>query len=125
MLAQRLKIRVAAERAGRKKILEERMFEFNAPARPFLEQPIPARQMFRRRALTAFGRKGDAFNPQHFTVLSRDGRGGAIAEQTAWYQNPWVWVVGGAVAAGATAGVILVANSRPTGTLPVTIRVNP
>ncbi len=69
--------------------------------------------------------KGDAFNPQHFTVLPLGGNAGGVAEATAWYQNPWVWVIGGAVAAGATAGIVVLASSRPTGTIPVTIRVNP
>ncbi|MGA9520205.1 MAG: tetratricopeptide repeat protein [Myxococcaceae bacterium] len=69
--------------------------------------------------------KGDAFNPSHFTVLAPGGAPATEQDGTAWYQNPWVWIVGGAVAAGATAGIIAIANNPPTGTLPVTIRVNP
>jgi len=69
--------------------------------------------------------RGDAFNPHHFTVLAAGGSTGQVAASPAWYKSPWVWVAGGVIAAGATAGIVAVASQRPTGTLPVTIRVNP
>ena len=67
--------------------------------------------------------RGDPFNPLHFTV---EPAGGVAAEESkAWYQNPWVYVVGGALVAGTATAAVLVATSQPTGNLPVQIRVNP
>ena len=97
-------------------------FELAAEARSYdIEYYLEVADAAQRR----LAGKGDAFNPSHFAVLPLGGDPTATAGGSAWYQNPWIWIVGGAVAAGATAGIIVVANNRPTGTLPVTIRVNP
>jgi hypothetical protein len=67
--------------------------------------------------------KGDAFNPLTLRVAAAPVTGGAARpEEAAWYKNPWVWAVGGAVAASATVGVILIATSQRTGTVTITIR---
>lgn len=68
---------------------------------------------------------GDAFDPHHFTVLPAGAEAVATGEPSPWYRNPWVYVVGGAVVAGTATAAVLVATSQPTGTVPVTIRVNP
>lgn len=67
---------------------------------------------------------GDAFDPHHFTVLP-EGEAAAPGESSAWYKNPWVYILGGAVVAGTATAAVLVATSQPTGTVPITIRVNP
>jgi tetratricopeptide (TPR) repeat protein len=68
--------------------------------------------------------KGDAFNPLRFRVeppanLSTE----AVAEESPWYKNPWVWVVGGAVTVGAGVGIAVLATRHQTGTLNITIVV--
>lgn len=66
---------------------------------------------------------GDAYSPLTFRVL---GSRAAVADkpsEPAWYANPWVWAVGGAVATGAVVGTVLVATSRQTGQVTVTITV--
>jgi tetratricopeptide (TPR) repeat protein len=68
--------------------------------------------------------KGDAFNPLTFTVQPRTVAPTELTHDEAWYKSPWVWVLGGAVAAGATTGIVLVATSKQTGTLTITIRTN-
>lgn len=72
--------------------------------------------------------RGDAFNPLTFRVQPRRSAGAPIEtaatlqNESAWYKNPLIWLGIGAVAAGATAGVYFAVTSRPTGTLPITIR---
>lgn len=73
-------------------------------------------------ALRRLAGKGDAFNPLTFSVLSMAEAVSHRADEGAWYRNPWVWVVGGAVAASATAGVVLIATSQRTGNITITIR---
>jgi len=67
--------------------------------------------------------RGDPFAPLTFTVRGRapvsDGR---AAPQ--WYANPWIWVAGGAVAAGAVAGIVVVATQRHTGEVTIIISVS-
>lgn len=65
---------------------------------------------------------GDAYNPLTFRVSPAET---AEVEERPWYKSPWVWVVGGAVAAGATVGIVAAATSKQTGTLPLTITVSP
>lgn len=67
--------------------------------------------------------RGDAYNPLTFHI-ARNAPLTPVArtEVSPWYQNPWVWVAGGAVAAGAAVGIYFVATSHPTGTVVITIR---
>jgi tetratricopeptide (TPR) repeat protein len=65
---------------------------------------------------------GDAYNPLTFRVSAAEV---AEADDSPWYKSPWVWVVGGAVAAGAAVGIVAAATSRQTGTLDLTISVSP
>lgn len=94
-------------------------FELPAEPRPYeLEYYIEVADLGQRR----LAGKGDAFNPLTLHVPAASTETVAKADEGAWYKNPWVWVVGGAVAASATAGVILVATSQRTGTITITIR---
>lgn len=93
-------------------------YEVPAEARPYdIEYYLEVSDAAQRR----LAGKGDAFSPLAFTVEARAPVAPAVSED-AWYKNPWVWVVGGAVAVGATAGVVLVATSKQTGTITITIR---
>jgi hypothetical protein len=65
--------------------------------------------------------KGDAYNPLSFRVTPAET---AEVDDSPWYKSPWVWVVGGAVAAGAAVGIVAAATSKQTGTLPLTITVS-
>ncbi|MBI3186187.1 MAG: hypothetical protein HYZ28_28960 [Myxococcales bacterium] len=69
--------------------------------------------------------RGDPFNPLRFQVLAPQSGGGQkpMPQGGGWYENPWVWVGVGAVAAGATAGIVVIATSKPTGTLPIRITI--
>jgi tetratricopeptide (TPR) repeat protein len=71
--------------------------------------------------------RGDAFNPLSFRVLAP-----AVAaappqaprvEARPWYANPWLWVGIGVGAAATTTGVVLLATSRQSATLPITIQI--
>ncbi|MFZ5470474.1 MAG: hypothetical protein ACOZIN_13645, partial [Myxococcota bacterium] len=67
--------------------------------------------------------RGDPFRPSTFRVLPPTPVASPAVASTPWYQNPWLWVGAGVVAAGATAGVVFVATQKQTGSLPITIRV--
>ncbi len=67
--------------------------------------------------------RGDAFHPLSFTVRPPSVTGEAPSAQKGWYQKPWVWVAGGVIAAGATAGIVYAVTRPQTGDLPVRIRV--
>lgn len=97
-------------------------YELPAESRPYdIEYYFEVADAAQRR----LAGKGDPFNPHRFTVLPADEAQVGAASDDAWYKNPWVWVVGGVLAAGATAAVVVVATSRPTGDVPVQIRVQP
>lgn len=65
--------------------------------------------------------RGDAFNPLTFGVAGTEGPAPGVETDRPWYKNPWIWVGVGVVAAGATAGIVVLASDRPTG--PVTINI--
>lgn len=66
--------------------------------------------------------RGDAFSPLAFKVAGE----APLAPPPAppWWHNPWVWVAGGAVAAGATAGIVWVATQPQTGTVKINVSVS-
>jgi len=68
--------------------------------------------------------QGDAFAPLTLRVQPKPSAPTPPVSVTrdAWYSNPWVLGIGGAVAVGAAVGVVLVATSRQTGTVTITIR---
>lgn len=69
--------------------------------------------------------EGDAYDPLTFRVR---GLGAVAASDeaagTPWYKSPWVWIIGGAVTAGAAVGIVAAASSHPKSTLHITISVN-
>lgn len=67
--------------------------------------------------------KGDPFNPLSFTVAAR-AVAVRVTEARPWYANPWVWVGAGVGAAAVTTGVVLIATSQQTATLPITIQID-
>ena len=67
--------------------------------------------------------KGDAFNPLSFRVVAKQAEAPPVAESRPWYKNPWVWVGIGAGAAAITTGVVLIATSQQSATLPVKIQI--
>lgn len=92
-------------------------FELQAESRPYeLEYYLEVTDAGRRR----LAGRGDAYNPLTFRVVPAAGEAQASAGAP-WYQNPWVWVVGGAVAAGATAGIIFATQPR-TGTVRINVQ---
>ncbi len=66
--------------------------------------------------------KGDAFNPLRFTVLAKQ-TDGAAAEAVPAYKSPWLWIGVGLGVAAVTTGVVLLATTQQTGTLPVRIQI--
>jgi len=66
--------------------------------------------------------RGDAFSPLAFKVAG--AAPSTLPARNAWWQNPWVWIAGGAVAAGATAGIVYVATQPRTGDVKITISVS-
>lgn len=67
--------------------------------------------------------RGDAFNPLSFHVASQAAAPPPVAESRPWYKNPWVWVGIGAGAAAVTTGVVLIATSQQSATLPIQIQI--
>jgi hypothetical protein len=67
--------------------------------------------------------RGDAFNPLTFRVAAKAGAAQPVAEARPWYKNPWLWVGVGAGAAAITTGVVLIATSQPSATLPIQIQI--
>ena len=95
--------------------------EIPAEARPYdIEYYVEVSDAAERR----LAGKGDAYNPLSFRVdppVSATAQ--AAAEESPWYKNPWVWVIGGAVTVGAGVGIVALATSKQTGTLNITITV--
>lgn len=67
--------------------------------------------------------KGDAFNPLVFQVAAKAGAPPPVTESRPWYKNPWIWVGIGAGAAAITTGVVLIATSQQSATLPIQIQI--
>lgn len=67
--------------------------------------------------------RGDAFNPLSFHVASQAATPPPVVESRPWYKNPWVWVGIGAGAAAVTTGVVLIATSQQSATLPIQIQI--
>jgi tetratricopeptide (TPR) repeat protein len=68
--------------------------------------------------------RGDAHNPLTFRVLSRSAAAPPVTGSRPWYKNPWVWIGIGAGAAAVTTGVLLVATSQQSATLPIKIQID-
>lgn len=68
--------------------------------------------------------RGDAYNPLTFRVVSQAATPLPVAEARPWYKNPWVWVGIGAGAAAVTTGVVLIATSQQSATLPIKIQID-
>lgn len=67
--------------------------------------------------------RGDAYNPLTFRVVSQAATPPPVTESRPWYKNPWVWVGIGAGAAAVTTGVVLIATSQQSATLPIKIQI--
>jgi tetratricopeptide (TPR) repeat protein len=68
--------------------------------------------------------RGDPYNPQTFRVVAKEETAGpAVAEESPWYKNPWIWAGIGVVAAGAATGIVVVATQKQVGTLPISIKI--
>jgi hypothetical protein len=69
--------------------------------------------------------RGDAFNPLSFKVLPaarpQEARPPAATEAP-WYQNPYVWAGGGAVAVAAGAGVLIAVTQKQRGSVTIVIQ---
>jgi hypothetical protein len=63
--------------------------------------------------------------PLRFHVHGKQESAGTSTPAMLWYQSPWFYVGAGAVLAGATAGVIVLANQKPSTVLAFTIHVEP
>ncbi|HEY8208786.1 MAG TPA: hypothetical protein VIG99_14955 [Myxococcaceae bacterium] len=68
--------------------------------------------------------RGDAFNPFTFRVLPQrpDAPAPATPAEAPWYQNPYVWAGGGAVAVAAGAGVLIAVTHRDRGSVTIVIQ---
>jgi hypothetical protein len=69
--------------------------------------------------------RGDAYSPLLLSVLPRGVAPGAASTGAAWYQSPWLYVVGGAVVAGAAVGVYAATSQQQTAPLSFTLTVKP
>ena len=71
--------------------------------------------------------RGDSFQPLIFHVAPRAVRAGAADDGSSrpWYKSPWLWVGVGAVAIGATAGIVALTSGEERGRVPITVRVEP
>ncbi len=67
--------------------------------------------------------RGDPYNPLTFRVAAKKVAAGVVAESTPFYKSPWLWIGIGLGAAAATTGIVLLATSNQTATLPVTIQI--
>ena len=67
--------------------------------------------------------RGDPYNPLGFRVAARKVADGPIVEPAPLYKSPWLWIGIGLGVAAATTGVVLLATSNQTATLPVKIQI--
>jgi tetratricopeptide (TPR) repeat protein len=67
--------------------------------------------------------RGDAFNPLTFHVASPAATPPPVAKSRPWYKNAGGGVGSGAGAAAVTTGVVLIATSQQSATLPIQIQI--
>lgn len=67
--------------------------------------------------------RGDPYNPLTFRVSAKKTAAGPVVEPTPLYKSPWLWLGVGLGAAAATTGIVLLATSNQTATLPVKIQI--
>ena len=68
--------------------------------------------------------RGDPYNPLTFRVPARKTSSGAVVEATPLYKSPWLWIGIGLGVAAATTGIVVLATSNQTATLPVKIQID-
>lgn len=68
--------------------------------------------------------RGDPYNPLAFRVPAKKAVDGPVVEETPIYKSPWLWIGIGLGVAAATTGVVLLATSNQTATLPVKIQID-
>ncbi len=68
--------------------------------------------------------RGDPYNPLTFRVPARKSTAGPVVEETPLYKSPWLWIAIGVGAAAATTGIVVLATSNQTATLPVKIQID-
>ena len=69
--------------------------------------------------------RGDVDQPLRFHVHGKQESPPGTTGATLWYKSPWIYVGAGVVLAGATTGVIVLANQKPSTSLTLTIHVEP
>lgn len=67
--------------------------------------------------------RGDPYNPLAFRVPARKTTSAPVVEATPIYQSPWLWIGIGLGAAAVTTGIVVLATSNQTATLPVKIQI--
>ncbi len=67
--------------------------------------------------------RGDPYNPLTFRVSAKKVGTGPVVEATPLYKSPWLWIGIGLGAAAVTTGVVVLATSNQTATLPVKIHL--
>jgi tetratricopeptide (TPR) repeat protein len=67
--------------------------------------------------------RGDPYNPLAFRVPARKVTAEPVVESTPLYKSPWLWIGIGLGAAAITTGVVVLATSNQTATLPVKIQI--
>ena len=68
--------------------------------------------------------RGDPYNPLTFRVPPRKSSSAPVVEETPLYKSPWLWIGIGLGAAAATTGIVVLATSNQTATLPVKIQID-
>jgi tetratricopeptide (TPR) repeat protein len=68
--------------------------------------------------------RGDPYNPLAFRVPASKPSAGPVAEATPLYKSPWLWIGIGLGVAAATTGIVVLATSNQTATLPVKIQID-
>ena len=68
--------------------------------------------------------RGDSYNPLTFRVPARKSSSGPVVEETPLSRSPWLWIGIGLGVAAATTGIVVLATSHQTATLPVKIQID-
>lgn len=68
--------------------------------------------------------RGDPYNPLAFRVAARKTTQEPVVEAPPLYKSPWLWIGIGLGAAAATTGIVVLATSNQTATLPVKIQID-
>jgi tetratricopeptide (TPR) repeat protein len=68
--------------------------------------------------------RGDPYNPLTFRVAAKKLSTAPVVEATPLYKSPWLWIGIGLGAAAATTGIVVLATSNQTATLPVKIQID-